>query len=148
MCVGIARHSLTTILVLFGRKCKDPRSAPTNWKIEMDYLHHVSFGIGVLGVLVIVFGVLSGLVRFVRAEFSAARGLIVDEERKKLRHVLGYYLLLGLEFLIAADIIDTLMKPRVQDLAVLGSIVIIRTIISYSLNAELKSERQLKPTPP
>jgi len=114
----------------------------------MDYLHHVSFGIGVLGVLVIVFGVLSGLVRFVRAEFSAARGLIVDEERKKLRHVLGYYLLLGLEFLIAADIIDTLMKPRVQDLAVLGSIVIIRTIISYSLNAELKSERQLKPTPP
>jgi len=66
----------------------------------------------------------------------------VDEERKKLRHVLGYYLLLGLEFLIAADIIDTLMKPRVQDLAVLGAIVLIRTVISYSLNAELKSEKQ------
>jgi len=114
----------------------------------MDYLHHASFGIGVLGVLVIVFGVLSGLVRFVRAEFSAVRGLVVDEERKKLRHVLGYYLLLGLEFLIAADIIDTLMKPRVQDLAVLGAIVIIRTIISYSLNAELKSERQSTPTTP
>jgi uncharacterized membrane protein len=114
----------------------------------MDYLHHASFGIGVLGVLVIVFGVLSGLVRFVRAELSAARGLVVDEERKKLRHVLGYYLLLGLEFLIAADIIDTLMKPRVQDLAVLGAIVIIRTIISYSLNAELKSEQRPTPTPP
>src|SRR5712664_701726 len=142
MCVGITRYSLTTILVLFSRKCKDLRSAPTNSKIEMDYLHHASFGIGVLGVLVIVFGVLCGLVRFVRAEFSAARGLVVDEERKKLRHVLGYYLLLGLEFLIAADIVDTLMKPRVQDLAVLGAIVIIRTIISYSLNAELKSERQ------
>ncbi len=83
----------------------------------MDYLHHASFGIGVLGVLVIVFGVLSGLVRFVRAEFFA-------------------------------DIIDTLMKPRVQDLAVLGAIVIIRTIISYSLNAELKSERQPTPTAP
>ena len=114
----------------------------------MNYLHHASFGIGILGVLVIVFGVLSGLVRFVRAECSAARGLVVDEERKKLRHVLGYYLLLGLEFLIAADIIDTLMKPRVQDLAVLGAIVIIRAIISYSLNAELKSEQQPTPTPP
>ena len=100
----------------------------------MDYLHHASFGIGVL---VIVFGVLGGLVRFVRAEFSAARGLVVDEERKKLRHVLGYYLLLGLEFLIAADIIDTLMKPSVQDLIVLGAIVLIRTIISFSLNAEV-----------
>jgi uncharacterized membrane protein len=114
----------------------------------MEYLHHASFGIGVLGVLVIVFGVLSGLVRFVRAEFSAAHGLVVDEERKKLRHVLGYYLLLGLEFLIAADIIDTLMKPRVQDLAVLGAIVIIRTIISYSLNAELKSEQHPTPVTP
>src|SRR6266403_6366048 len=116
------------MLVLFSRNCKDLRSAPTNWRIEMDYLHHASFGIGVLGVLVIVFGVLGGLIRFVRAEVSAARGLIVDEERKKLRHVLGYYLLLGLEFLIAADIIDTLMKPRVQDLAILGAIVLIRTI--------------------
>ena len=114
----------------------------------MVYLHHASFGIGVLGVLIIIFGVLSGLVRFVRAEFFAARGLVVDEDRKKIRHVLGYYLLLGLEFLIAADIIDTLMKPMVQDLAVLGAIVIIRTIISYSLNAELKSERQPTPTPP
>ena len=135
-------------LALFIRKCKDFNAASTKWEIEMDYLHQASFGIGVLGVLVIVFGVLSGLVRFVRAEFSAARGLVVDEERKKLRHVLGYYLLLGLEFLIAADIIDTLMKPRVQDLAVLGVIVIIRTIISYSLNAELKSERQPTPTAP
>src|SRR5499427_10665847 len=108
----------------------------------MSYFHHASFGISVLGVLVIVFGVLSGLVRFVRAEFSAARGLAVDGARKQLRHVLGYYLLLGLEFLIAADIIDTLMKPSVQDLIVLGAIVLIRTIISYSLNAELRSERQ------
>ena len=148
MIVGITGYFLTTILSLFTRERKDLRSAPTNWKIEMDYLHHASFGIGVLGVLVIVFGVLSGLVRLVRAEFSAAHGLVVDEERKKLRHVLGYYLLLGLEFLIAADIIDTLMKPRVQDLAVLGAIVIIRTVISYSLNAELKSERQPAPTTP
>ena len=108
----------------------------------MEYLHHTSFGIGVLGVLVIVFGVVCGLVRFLRAEIQAARGCDVDEDRKRLRHVLGYYLLLGLEFLIAADIIDTLMKPSVQDLIVLGAIVLIRTVISYSLNAELKSEQK------
>ena len=114
----------------------------------MDYLHHASFGIGLLGVLVIVFGVLGGLVRFVRAELRAASGADVEDARKRLRHVLGYYLLLGLEFLIAADIIDTLMKPSVQDLIILGAIVLIRTVISYSLNAELKSEQQLKPTTP
>ena len=107
----------------------------------MSYLHHASFGVGVLGVLVIVFGVLTGLVKFVRAEISAARGLAVDDARKQLRHVLGYYLLLGLEFLIAADIIDTLMKPKPQEMIVLGAIVAIRTVISFSLNGELKADR-------
>jgi uncharacterized membrane protein len=106
----------------------------------MDYLHHASFGISVLGVLVIVFGVLCGVVRFLRSEVSAVRGVNVESERRKLRQVLGYYLLLGLEFLIAADIIDTLMKPTTQDLIILGAIVAIRTVISYSLNAELESE--------
>ena len=108
----------------------------------MNYLHHASFGIGVLGVLVIVFGVASGLWRFLRSEFIAARGMNVDDDRKRLRHLLGYYLLLGLEFLIAADIIDTLMKPTPQDLLVLGAIIVIRTVISFSLNAELKSEQR------
>ena len=114
----------------------------------MAYLHHASLGIGVLGVLVIVFGVASGLFRFLRSEFLAARGANVDEDRKHLRHLLGYYLLLGLEFLIAADIIDTLMKPSVQDVIVLGAIVLIRTIISFSLNAELKPDQQHKATMP
>jgi uncharacterized membrane protein len=113
----------------------------------MEYLHHTSFRIGVLGVLVIVLGVGCGLVRFVRAERRAARGADVKDDRKHLRHVLGYYLLPGLEFLIAADIVDTLMKPRVQGLIVLGAIMLIRTVISYSLNAELKSEHQTKATP-
>jgi uncharacterized membrane protein len=114
----------------------------------MNYLHHTSLAIGVLGVLVIVFGVATGLLRFARSEFRSVRGANVNDERKQLPHLLGYYLLLGLEFLIAADIIDTLMKPSVQDLIVLGAIVLIRSVISYSLNAELKSEHQAKPTTP
>src|SRR5436305_15177470 len=118
--------------------------SPTNLENAMEYLHHTSFGIGVLGVLVIVFGVACGLSRFVRAEIRAARGSDVDEARKRLRQVLGYYLLLGLDFLIAADIIDTLMKPSEQDLIELGANVLIRTGIIYSLNAELKSEPQPK----
>ena len=114
----------------------------------MEYLHQASFGIGILGVLVIVFGVAVGLVRFLRAEFRAACGLDIEDDRKRLRHALSYYLLLGLEFMIASDIIDTLMRPNVQDLIILGAIVLIRTIISFSLNAELKSEQQHKPTMP
>ena len=106
----------------------------------MEYLHHARLGISILGVLVIILGVLCGVVRFLRSELSAVRGDDVEGERRRLRQVLGYYLLLGLEFLIAADIIDTLMKPTTHDLVVLGAIVAIRTVISYSLNSELAHE--------
>src|SRR5437667_306562 len=40
----------------------------------MEYLHQTGFGIGILGVLVIVFGVACGRMRFVRSEIRAARG--------------------------------------------------------------------------
>ena len=114
----------------------------------MNYLHHASIAISVLGVLVIVLGVFAGVSRFLRSEILAMQGKNVAGIRQRLRHALGYYLLLGLEFLIAADIIDTLMKPSVKDLIVLGTIVVIRTIISYSLNMELRSEHQTKPATP
>jgi uncharacterized membrane protein len=138
------------------KACKESFRLATNYRhavlrlcgeiVAMNYLHHTSFGIGVLGVLVIVFGVIGGLTRFIRSEWHAVQGANVDEDRRSLRHLLGYYLLLGLEFLIAADIIDTLMKPTPQDLLVLGAIIVIRTVISYSLNTELKSEQQHKVT--
>jgi uncharacterized membrane protein len=106
----------------------------------MGYILQASLSVSLLGVLVIVFGVLRGMLWFVRSEVAAVRGGEVEGERRRLRQVLGYYLLLGLEFLIAADIIDTLMKPTTQDLVVLGAIVVIRTVISYSLNSELAHE--------
>lgn len=90
----------------------------------------------------IVFGGATGLGRFVRSEVHSARGVNVDGERKELRHLLGYYLLLGLEFLIAADIIDTLMKPTPNNLLVPGVMIVSRTAISYSLSAALKSAPQ------
>ena len=96
----------------------------------------------------IIFGVLCGSVRFLRSEVASARGANVEGERRRLRQVLGYYLLLGLEFLIAADIIDTLMKPTTQDLILLGAIVAIRTVISYSLNSELAQENSVSTVAP
>jgi len=114
---------------------------------SLEYLHCATAAVGMLGVSVIVLGVLSGVVRFLRSEILAVRGVDVEAERRKLRQMLGYYLLLGLEFLIAADIIDTLMKPTTQDLVILGAIVAIRTVISYSLNFELAQEQLHKPTP-
>lgn len=104
----------------------------------MEYLHLATYGISSLGMLVIIFGVVRGVAQFLHSEICAVRGQDVEPNRRKLRQTLGFYLLLGLEFLIAADIVDTLMRPELRELAVLGAIVAIRTIISFSLNAELR----------
>jgi uncharacterized membrane protein len=47
---------------------------------------------------------------------------------------------LSLEILIAADIIDTIIQPSLDELAILGGILAIRTVISFSLSWEMKSE--------
>jgi uncharacterized membrane protein len=106
----------------------------------MIYLHHASFVVGLLGALVIMFGVSRGLMMFLRTEAGAARGREVAVPRRELRQSLGYYLLLGLEFLIAADVMETLIKPQINELLALGVIVLIRSVISHSLAAELNHE--------
>ena len=57
-----------------------------------------------------------------------------------MRRQLSSYLLLGLEVMIAGDIIETKIHPTLQEMAVLGSIVAVRTIISFFLNREIEKE--------
>jgi uncharacterized membrane protein len=87
---------------------------------------------------VIVRGVLLIVYRLVGLEFKRHRQKFVYKEREVLRHQLGSHLLLGLEFMIAADIIGTISHPTLNDMALLGSIVVIRTVISFSLQREVE----------
>jgi uncharacterized membrane protein len=57
---------------------------------------------------------------------------------RNFREQLGRSILLGLEFLVAADIIRTVaITPTAQSVAVLGGIVVIRTFLSFSLEVEI-----------
>ncbi|MGI5835675.1 MAG: DUF1622 domain-containing protein [Chloroflexota bacterium] len=53
------------------------------------------------------------------------------------RHLLGRGLVLGLEFLIGADILRTIIAPTFDDLTMLSVVVIIRTVLSISIEFEL-----------
>jgi uncharacterized membrane protein len=56
-----------------------------------------------------------------------------------LRRRLARSILLGLEFLIAADIIRTVaVQPSIENLTILGIIVLIRTFLSFSLAVEIE----------
>jgi len=105
-------------------------------------VEHISLVIGVIGLTVILWGVLLGVLRLLRLEWASLSGRDSLVEREDLRHHLGYYLLLGLEFLIAADIVHTVLTPTLADLAILGAIVAIRTVISFSINWELGQARR------
>jgi uncharacterized membrane protein len=58
---------------------------------------------------------------------------------RAFRQHLGRAILLGLEFLVAADIIRTVSEaPTLEDVIVLGLIVLIRTFLSFTLQLELE----------
>lgn len=67
------------------------------------------------------------------------RGAERDEAVASFRSSLGRAILLGLEFLVAADIINTVaVTPTLLSIAVLAGIVIIRTFLSFSLEVEIE----------
>ncbi len=101
-------------------------------------LDWTSITVAVLGIIVIVWGVILTLAKFLMKEFGRK-----DDNDKSflknelLRLTLGSYLLLGLEILIAADVIKTIRNPDLKEIAILASIVTIRTVISHFLDLEM-----------
>ncbi len=94
-------------------------------------------GIGTIGVAIIVWGVMLTVFRLLKLEFSRFNHKSIYRERESVRHLFASYLLLALEFLIAADIIATVIHPTFEEIAILASIVAIRTVISYFLEKEV-----------
>jgi len=91
--------------------------------------------IEITGILVITIGAAIALVRYAFKLQSEARSY------KVLRQELGKAILLGLEFLVAGDIIGTVViDPTIQQVLSLGLIVLIRTFLSLSLQVELEGK--------
>ena len=111
----------------------------------MNFLDNVALVVGAIGVVVVGWGVLLGAIAFLRDEIISlmSRGA-KDVPLEKIRYDVGRHLLLGLEFLIAADIIRTIVKPSLEEVLVLVAIVAIRTVISFFLNKEIERLGQAK----
>ena len=85
----------------------------------------------VVGVAIIAIGGLYGLVRAVSRPAAAN---YFEEARRRF----GHPLLLGLEVLVAADIIQTVTVDRsLENVASLGILVLIRVVLSFSLDTEV-----------
>lgn len=106
-------------------------------------IEHTALGIEVIGILVIVIGSLMSLGRFLfKMQGESYRSFRI------IREELGRAILLGLEFLVAADIIATVVfDATMQSIINLGLIVLIRTFLSFTLEIEIEGKLPWKQAP-
>src|SRR4051812_22502336 len=99
-------------------------------------MEHVAQGFEALGAAILVVGVIWSFV------LAAAAGRRFGWSAKAylvLRQAFGGTLLLGLEVLVAADLVRTVaVAPTLDNVLVLGVIVLIRTVLSFSLETEIE----------
>ncbi len=99
-------------------------------------LLYIQHGISFCGVLVILIGVLTALFRYISYLFISA-DTTKQMDINQIRLKLGRVLTLGLEFIVAADLIGTTTAPDYYSVGIVASIVLIRTLLSYTLNHEI-----------
>ncbi len=100
-----------------------------------EVMEHVAQAFEGLGVLVLAAGTLWS---FVLAGLTWRRSGQAGQAYAVLRRALGGTLLLGLEILVAADLVRTIaVAPTVDNVLTLGLIVLIRTFLSFSLEIEI-----------
>jgi uncharacterized membrane protein len=93
------------------------------------------------GIGAIILGTLAAFAALALALLRKHGGQALEEGRGPVpafRKSLGRSILVGLELLVAADIIRTVaIEPTLRSVAVLGAIVLIRTFLSFSLEVEI-----------
>ena len=101
--------------------------------------------IDLIGIAIILYGFTIALTGFIRAEIVRLRTSGPPAACRSVRLTLGSYILLGIEFMIASDIIHTVISRELGDLIFVAALVAIRTAISYFLGKELEEVRRDKP---
>ena len=98
-----------------------------------ELMEGVGTAVDAVGVLVIVVGAVLATGRFLFRRWEEA-----GNSYKLYRQSLGRAILLGLEFLVAGDIIRTVaVAPTLDNILILGLIVLIRTFLSMALQLEV-----------
>ena len=95
--------------------------------------------IEVFAVLILISGFLRFVVYFLRGELRWNTGLAGTREMAVARIVLARYILSALEVFIVADLIMLVLTMSLSSLLFLGLLVVIRTLISYFLEHEIRA---------
>jgi len=101
-----------------------------------EAMEHVAQTFEAIGAVVLLAGLLLAAALCVRVLRRTGNG---SQAYKVLRQSLGGAILLGLEILVAADLVRTVaVEPTLDNVMILGLIVLIRTALSFSLEVEIE----------
>jgi len=105
--------------------------------VDVEFEHVVELvgqGVELTGIAIIVVGAAIALVGFVLRTVTRRAGDPYDDARQSI----GRSILLGLELLVAGDIIRTVaIDPSFTSVGVLAGVVLIRTFLSFTLEVEV-----------
>lgn len=95
--------------------------------------------VAVIGVAIITIVAIKSAISFIKAIYNHTPISI-----NFIRLELGYSIILGLEFMVGADIIESIAKRSYYELGILAGLVLIRTFLSYFLTKELEVAHKFK----
>jgi len=109
----------------------------------IQIIDYIGIGIEAFGVAVIVIGIVSAGLHYLHLRFMRPEA---DEPYWSFKIRIGKTLLLGLEILVAADIVKTVaLDPSWESIGILGLLVLIRTFLSWSLVVEIEGRWPWQP---
>lgn len=101
-----------------------------------EAMEHVAQTFEAIGAAVLLAGLFLAVGLAVRVLRRSGSG---EQAYRVLRQSFGGVILLGLEILVAADLVRTVaVEPTVENVLILGGIVLIRTVLSFSLEIEIE----------
>lgn len=104
---------------------------------------YVALALEMFSILVVAIG---GLEAAYRSLWPLVRGYVTHGARRTAWLSLARWLLLGLEFMLAADIVRTAISPDWQAIGRLGAIALVRTFLNYFLERDLEAARHAQET--
>lgn len=110
-------------------------------KVINNVLYYVIWLIEIIGICIIVFGTFYALYKLFKNKYERIKSK--DKNGASVKLTLANYLALGLEFLLAAEILRTVTTNReLSEILVLGAIIILRAAMSLLIYWELSYEEK------
>lgn len=112
---------------------------------SLEIFDDIAIVVSIAGSVIVIWSVLVAILSLVKLEVAKVMGRDnANQDMELVRINFSRYLLLSLDFMLAADIIHTIHSPELKELYVLALIVAIRSVISFFLTKEIRASGEGK----